>query len=304
MAQADRAALIGIDWGTTSLRAWKVTADGTVLDTRRRDLGILRVPGGDFPAAFAESVGDWHADGLPVLMSGMIGSRQGWAEAAYVPCPADTAALAAHLLSPPGVKQVWIVPGVSLHEAGRRDVMRGEETQIAGALGRGSGVVILPGTHSKWVHVEDGRIADFATFMTGELFDVLVKHSILGRLMTDKPEDDRGFSLGIDAARKEGGGGLSGALFSARTLGLFGDIPAEALRDYLSGLLIGHEVREALARFPAQHTLLIGAPDLARRYDTALRAFGVGASTADEGAAVRGLLGIARQAGLLEEHAR
>jgi 2-dehydro-3-deoxygalactonokinase len=234
-------------------------------------------------------------------MSGMIGSRQGWAEAAYVPCPADTAALAAHLLSPPGVERVWIVPGVSLHEAGRRDVMRGEETQIAGALGAGSGVVVLPGTHSKWVRVEDGRIADFATFMTGELFDVLVKHSILGRLMTGAAEDDGGFGRGLDAARREGGGGLSGALFSARTLGLFGDIPAGALRDYLSGLLIGHELREALARFPAREVLLIGAPDLARRYDTALRAFGVGASSADEGAAVKGLLGIARQADLLEE---
>jgi 2-dehydro-3-deoxygalactonokinase len=301
MAQADRAALIGIDWGTTSLRAWKIAPDGRVLDARRRDLGILRVPGGDFPAAFAESVGDWHAGGLPVLMSGMIGSRQGWAEAAYVPCPADSAALAAHLLSPPGAERVWIVPGVSLHEAGRRDVMRGEETQIAGAVGGGSATVVLPGTHSKWVRVEDGGIADFATFMTGELFDVLVKHSILGRLMTDGACGEDGFGRGLDAARGEGSPGLSGALFSARTLGLFGDVPAEALRDYLSGLLIGHELREALARFPANEVLLIGAPDLARRYDTALRAFSVGASSADEGAAVKGLLGIARQAGLVEE---
>jgi 2-dehydro-3-deoxygalactonokinase len=295
------AALIGIDWGTTSLRAWKIAADGEVLDTRRRDLGILRVPGGDFPAAFAESVGDWHALGLPVLMSGMIGSRQGWAEAAYVPCPADTAALAAHLLAPPGKERVWIVPGVSLKDGARRDVMRGEETQIAGAVGKGSATVVLPGTHSKWVKVEDGRITDFATFMTGELFDVLVKHSILGRLMTDDGEAGAdGFRTGIKAAR-DGMGGLSGALFSVRTLGLFGDIPATGLRDYLSGLLIGHELSEALARFPTSEVLVIGSPDLLRRYAAALQPFGVVTASADEGAAVKGLFGIAGQAGLLEE---
>lgn len=293
-------ALIGIDWGTTSLRAWLIAADGTVLDTRRRDLGILRVAGGDFPAAFAASVGDWHALGLPVLMSGMIGSRQGWAEAPYVPCPADTASLAAHLLALPGMERAWIVPGLSLTEGARRDVMRGEETQIAGAVGDGSAMVVLPGTHSKWVDVAGGRITGFATFMTGELFDVLAKHSILGRLMTGETASEDGFRRGLDATR-EGDAGLSGALFSVRTLGLFGDVPAEALRDYLSGLLIGHELREALARFPAREVLLIGAPNLARRYETALRSFGVGVRSADENAAMQGLLGIARRAGLLTE---
>jgi 2-dehydro-3-deoxygalactonokinase len=296
-----RAALIGIDWGTTSLRAWKIAGDCSVLDARRRDLGILRVPGGDFLAAFKDSVGDWHADGLPVLMSGMIGSRQGWAEAAYVPCPADTALLAAHLLRPAETERVWIVPGLSLTEGARRDVMRGEETQIAGAVGMASATVVLPGTHSKWVEVENGRINRFTTFMTGELFDVLVKHSILGRLMTGDVASEDAFRRGLDTAR-EGIGGLSGALFSVRTLGLFGDMPAEALRDYLSGLLIGHELREALARFPARAVLLIGAPDLARRYETALSGFGVTVKSADEGAAVKGLFGIARQAGLIEEN--
>ena len=294
-------ALIGIDWGTTSLRAWTIAADGSVLDARRRDLGILRVPGGDFPAAFAQSVGDWHGLGLPVLMSGMIGSRQGWAEAPYVPCPADTASLAAHLLSPPGTKRVWIVPGLSLSEGARRDVMRGEETQIAGAVGEdGSATAVLPGTHSKWVRVENGRIVDFATFMTGELFDVLVKHSILGRLMSGDAASDEGFRRGLDAART-GEGGLSGALFSVRALGLFGDVPPDALRDYLSGLVIGHELREALARFPARDVLLIGAASLARRYETALQACGVGVRSADESAAVKGLFGIARRAGLLKD---
>lgn len=298
---SQNAALIGIDWGTTSLRAWLIAEDGGVLDARRRDLGILRVPNGDFPAAFAACVGDWHARGLPALMSGMIGSRQGWAEAPYAACPANTATLAAHLIQPLGYDRVWIAPGVSVSDGGRRDVMRGEETQIAGSVGDGSATVVLPGTHSKWVRVENGRIADFATFMTGELFDVLARHSILGRLfMEDGDSSEDGFQRGVLAAR-DGAEGLSSALFSVRTLGLFGDIPADALRDYLSGLLIGHELREALARYPAREVLVIGSPDLVSRYSAALALFGVAAQSADEAAAVKGLFKIAGQAGLVTE---
>jgi 2-dehydro-3-deoxygalactonokinase len=293
-------ALIGIDWGTSSLRAWKIAANGEVLDARRRDLGILRVAGGDFPAAFAQSVGDWHAAGLPVLMSGMIGSRQGWVEAPYAPCPADDGAIAARLAAVPGTERLWIVPGLSVTDGARRDVMRGEETQIAGAVGEGSAVVVLPGTHSKWVDVKDGTIADFSTFMTGELFDVLTRHSILGRLMEAGGEGDDGFSRGVIAAR-DGAAGLSGALFSVRTLGLFGDVPAGALSDYLSGLLIGHELREALRRFPARDVLVIGSDELVRRYQAALGLFEVATRAADERAAVRGLVAIARRAVLIQE---
>jgi 2-dehydro-3-deoxygalactonokinase len=298
------AALIGIDWGTTSLRAWKIAGDGTLLDTRRRDLGILRVPGNDFAAAFAESVGDWHGEGLPVLMSGMIGSRQGWVEAPYLPCPADLTQLAGQLCPVPGHNCVWIVPGLSLHDSGRRDVMRGEETQIAGAIGNGSGVVILPGTHSKWVRVEGGAIADFATFMTGELYDVLVKHSILGRLMADDPGDREGggFAKGL-AAAQDSDFGLGGSLFSARTLGLFGDVPAGALGDYLSGLLIGHEVREAKSRYPTLRAAVIGSEKLVERYGKAIRLFGIEPRPLGEDAGVNGLVAIARRAGLVKDNA-
>jgi 2-dehydro-3-deoxygalactonokinase len=304
MATPGQAALIGIDWGTTSLRAWMVAADGEVLESRRFDLGILRVPDGDFAAAFAESFGDWHVLGLPALMSGMIGSRQGWVEAPYVACPTDLAALGSHLTSPPGQDRVWIVPGLSLKDGDRRDVMRGEETQIAGAVGDGSGVAVLPGTHSKWVSVEHGRITDFQTFMTGELFDVLRRHSILGRLMPETAaSSDDGFSRGVTSAR-DSEGGLSGALFSTRALGLFGGVPADALSDYLSGLLIGHELREALQRFPARDVLLIGSAALTARYATALDLFGIATRSADEAAAVKGLIQIARHAGLLQGTAR
>jgi len=294
------AALIGIDWGTTSLRAWQIAHDGGVLGARRRDLGILKVAGGDFPAAFAESVGDWRAEGLPVLMSGMIGSRQGWVEAPYVDCPADVSALAANLMAVPGLERVWIVPGLALRDGARRDVMRGEETQIAGAAGDAAATVILPGTHSKWVKAEAGRIADFATFMTGELFEVLARHSILGRLMAGQARGDQGFRRGVGTAR-DTAEGLSGALFSVRTLGLFGDVPPEALSDYLSGLLIGHEIREALRRFPASESMVIGSAELVRRYTLALDLFGVAAQPAEEDAAMAGLFKIAGRAGLIAE---
>ena len=297
---ASEAALVGVDWGTTSLRAWTIGAAGQILEARHRDLGILRVPNGDFASAFAKSVGDWHALGLPVLMSGMIGSRQGWIEAPYVPCPADLAGFGAHLVSPHSQERVWIVPGLSLKDGSRRDVIRGEETQIAGAMGSGSGIVVLPGTHSKWVNVEAGRVIDFATFMTGELFDVLRRHSILGRLMTDGSPNDDGFRLGVLAVR-DGAGGLSGALFSVRALGLFGDVAPEALSDYLSGLLIGHELREALQRFPAPKALVVGSASLTRRYCLALDLFDVRAEPHDENAAVKGLFQIARHAGLMKD---
>ena len=293
------AALIGIDWGTTSLRAWTIAADGSVLESRRVDLGILRVPDGDFRAAFTQTVGDWRSLGLPTLMSGMIGSRQGWVDVPYVPCPTDSAALAAQLAAVPGEEQAWIVPGLSLKDGDRRDVMRGEETQIAGAVGERSALAVLPGTHSKWVTVREGRMTDFTTFMTGELFDVLVKHSILGRLMEGDAADDSGFRRGVTNAH-DGGRGLSGDLFSVRTLGLFGEVQPGALGSYLSGLLIGHELRDALGRAPASEVLVIGSPALSRRYITALEMFGVKAQSADESAAVKGLAVIARRAGLMK----
>lgn len=226
-------ALIGVDWGTTALRAWRIAADGRVLAARQRERGILKLSGGDFRAAFEDCLGDWHAEGGNVLMSGMIGSRQGWVETPYAECPADIAALAGALTAVPGLARVWIVPGLSLRDGARRDVMRGEETQIAGAVGEGSATVVLPGTHSKWARVEGGRIMRFTTYMTGELFELLTRHSILGRLMTGAAEDKDGFRQGVEAAR-DGASGLSGALFSVRSLGLFGDIGPEALSDYLS----------------------------------------------------------------------
>lgn len=261
-------AIILIDWGTTNFRAWLVGGDGAVQDRRVAPRGIMQVEPGGFPAALDEQVGEWRMahPGVPVLMSGMVGSKQGWAEAPYVPCPAGIAELARAVMPVPGEDGVSIVPGMSFEApGGRHDVMRGEEVQIFGALEQGEDgrqVFCLPGTHSKWAAVEDGRVVWFATSMTGEVWSVMSEHSILGRLMESGTLDD------MDAFRQgfmlsEQPGGLLNHRFSVRAEALFGAMPADGLRSYLSGILIGHEVRAMLpvAR-PAGPVTLIGRSDI------------------------------------------
>lgn len=303
-------ALIALDWGTTSLRAWLVAADGTVIDRVAAALGILNVPDGDFAAAFAATVGSWRAasPNLPAVASGMIGSRQGWREAPYVACPASPAAIAGGLtqVETGDGGSMAIVPGLTCVSDGVPDVMRGEETQIAGALvsAPGSRVVVLPGTHSKWAAVaDDGQVTTFTSFMTGEVFAVLCRHSILGRLMVGDATDPDAFDRGVAASA---GAGTPGALlhrvFAARTLGLFERERPEALRGYLSGLLIGAEVVEGLAWRQAvardATPLIVGDRSLAALYERALRQLGAGGQIGPADAALEGLRRIARAAGL------
>ncbi|MBM3538738.1 MAG: 2-dehydro-3-deoxygalactonokinase [Alphaproteobacteria bacterium] len=286
--------MIAVDWGTSSLRAHRLGPDGKVLEKREAPLGILQIQGGDFAAALESQAGDWEAAGeTTILMSGMIGSRQGWSEASYVECPAGAADLARrlHPVAWRG-KTLRIVPGLVDRSGGVPDVMRGEETQLVGALpalGPGRHTICLPGTHSKWVRVEDGRIAGFRTHMTGEVFAVLKQHSILGRLMSEGPDDDAAFGAGVDRAREAGG--LLHHLFGARTRGLFDELPAASLSSYLSGLLIGHELAAEDARAATVHVL--GAPHLARRYLQALERLGRSAAALDPDAAAAGLFRIA-----------
>ncbi len=280
-----------VDWGTTNFRAWLVAADGAVLDHRDAALGIMQVPEGGFPAALDRQVGAWRSThpGLPVLMSGMVGSRQGWAEAPYLSCPASAEGLAGALLDVPGAAGVCIVPGVCRETPdGRHDVIRGEEVQIFGALAdraRSRQVFCLPGTHSKWATVRDRRIDWFATSMTGELYSVMAEHSILGRLMDQSSQDgagpdgagqdgagehdDAAFRQGLALAAEPGG--LLHHLFAVRAEGLFGAVPGAGLRSFLSGIVIGHEVRAmcGLAR-PEGPVTLIGRPDLTRLYAEAI----------------------------------
>ncbi len=304
-------ALIALDWGTSSLRAWLVGADGTSIDHVAGPLGILNVPNGDFAAAFSATVGAWRAasPGLPAIASGMIGSRQGWREAPYVECPATLAAIAGGLaqVETGDGGRMAIVPGLTCVSDGVPDVMRGEETQIAGALAAapGSRIIVLPGTHSKWAAVaDDGRVTGFTSFMTGEVFAVLCRHSILGRLMAGEAIDPGGFERGVAAAARAGTpGALLHRIFAARTLGLFEREQPEALRGYLSGLLIGAEVVEGLSWRQAVAgdavPLIVGDPSLAALYERALRQLGAGARIGPADAALAGLRQIARSAGLL-----
>jgi len=299
---ADRAKLIALDWGTTSLRAYLLGADGAVLERREAPLGILNVEGGDFARAFRGATEGWPR--APALAAGMIGSRQGWREAPYVECPAGLGDVARRLLAVEGAA-LRIAPGVSLIDAdGVPDVMRGEETQIFGACGPGeSGIAVLPGTHSKWALVEGGRIRRFATFMTGEAFAALSEHTILGRLFEGCAPDEAAFARGVAhaALEEKGRGGLLHRLFSARTLGLLGKLPGASLRSYLSGLLIGAELAEALAWLDDAPTrvTVIGGAALARSYRAALEQRGVAAGLAPPDAAATGLLRIARAAGMV-----
>ncbi|SDB84622.1 2-dehydro-3-deoxygalactonokinase [Paraburkholderia lycopersici] len=315
------AALIALDWGTTSLRAYLFDAAGKVLDTRVSTAGIMNLPvpaeEGGFDVAFDEACGLWlgEAPSLPVLAAGMVGSAQGWVQAPYVETPASAQALVAGIVRVRAASgaDVAVVPGV-LEPGALPNVMRGEETQIFGALGAArdeaapqTSLIGLPGTHAKWVVVEGERIARFYTFMTGEVYAALCAHTILGRTMKHPAEPDTAaFLRGVSVAREQGCVGLLATAFSTRTLGLTGQLAAEEQPDYLSGLVIGHELaglEAALARrdvaLAGCAPQLIGAEALCERYRLALRAFGCGNARPVLHATEQGLWRIAVQAGLV-----
>ena len=271
---------IAVDWGTTNRRAWRVGADGAVQDRFADDLGLLAVPDGGFPAAAAairQRLGD-----LPMLMAGMVGSNRGWREAPYVPCPAGVAALARAITwIEPG--RTGIVPGVSQSGAAGADVMRGEEVQVIGALALGrladDGLVCHPGTHAKWIELRGGEIARFRTMMTGELFDLVRSHGILAPQLQDPVADDAGFAAGLDAAAA--GLDVVSGLFGVRARFLLGETIGEPA-SYVSGLLIGSDVRAALGTArAASHVVLIGRPDLCDLYRAALDRHGVRSEQVD-----------------------
>jgi 2-dehydro-3-deoxygalactonokinase len=295
--------MIGVDWGTSSFRAFRLNHGGAVRDRVESGMGILRVPAGGFAATLREAIGPWLAAGEDrVLLSGMVGSRQGWVEAPYLPCPAGAAEIAAALVEVAfDGARVKLVPGLSdADQTDTPEVMRGEETQIIGVLDRlvadaeHEGPVAqeawacLPGSHSKWARIRDRRIVAYRTYLSGEAFAALRGGTILGRMMTDGPHDPRAFARGV--ARAAEPGHLLHHLFGVRTLGLMGRLGEAESASYLSGLLIGHEVRAALPAGALVH--LIGAPVLCGLYADAVVAFGGQAAIMDADAAARGLAAI------------
>ena len=298
--------LIGLDWGTTSCRAYLIGARD-VLARNTDGPGILRVEGGAFGPWFDTMVGAWIATHgvLPIILSGMIGSRQGWKEAPYAKCPAGVADIVKELahIDHDGLA-IALVPGLSTENDAMPDVMRGEETQILGVLalsGMDAGLFLLPGTHSKWVEVSGGRIVSFRTFMTGEVFGALKEHSILGRLMREGAADAEALARGVrEGAALASAGALLNRIFATRTYGLTDKLPETALSDYLSGLLIGAEITEATRQTKSTVTIIASAA-LAPRYTDALRFLGHDSTLAPEDCVAAGHRQIACAAGLIKE---
>lgn len=282
--------MIGVDWGTSSFRAFRIDAAGAVLDRIAAPRGIMTVPDDNFAAVLREQVEPWLADGeTSVLMAGMIGSRQGWVEAPYLPCPASPDELAEALV--PVIfdgASVLLVPGLSdRDESGVPEVLRGEETQLVGVLDAlgGEGTVCLPGSHSKWARLAGGRIEGFATYLSGEAFAAIRSGTILGRMMPNAPHDPEAFARGVQRSGEPGH--LLHHLFGVRTLGLFGSLPEAESASYLSGLLIGTEIRAAMPQGGVVH--LVGATSLCELYREAIALCGGEARIEDEDAAARGL---------------
>lgn len=275
--------LLGIDWGTSNRRAYLIDATGNCLATHEDDQGMLAARG-----RFAESLAALLetmqiAPQIPVVMSGMVGSASGWREVPYLDITIPLDALAGNLVRVEGHdlgRDCLIVPGYCQRTDGI-DVMRGEETQLLGALalGRRDGWVVLPGTHSKWVLLKEGVIQHFATYMTGELFATLAAHGTLAALMTGG-DDESAFEAGVQEARLRAP--LTNSLFRVRARVVAGAKPAAHARDFVSGLLIGTEFAAAEdAAGAAQSIALICSETLHQRYARAAALFGVDAAHLD-----------------------
>lgn len=296
-------ALIALDWGTSNLRASLLDEGGQVLETRAAAGGVMAVPERRFEAALMALAGDWiEAHRGPLIASGMIGSRQGWREAPYAECPAGLAQVAAQLVRVEleAGATLHIVPGLScIGPDGQDDVMRGEETQLWGAALAPGSCCVLPGTHAKWAWLgEGGAVRAFQTFMTGELYAVLVQHSILGRLMQHGHERPEAYAQGVELGLAEHANATH-ALFAARTAGLTGRIEPEGLPDFLSGLLIGIEIGSATRHAAPASVAVLGEEALCARYETALGLAGIGHRRVRSDATTRGQWLVAQAAGLV-----
>jgi 2-dehydro-3-deoxygalactonokinase len=259
---------IAVDWGTTNRRAYLIDSAGRCTNEFEDSDGVLSVAPGAFPQAVSE-IRDKLGD-KPLLLAGMVGSNRGWKDAPYVPCPASIDDLAQNLVWA-GEREA-IVPGVSYIGDGRADVMRGEEVQLLGAVAAGlvdsNALACHPGTHNKWVSLHDARIHSFRTVMTGELFSLLKEHSILSDLLQGKVDDDDAFRRAAKHAVFHES--LPAELFSVRAGVLLGQMKKEEAASFVSGLLIGTDVRIGLSVPTGAQVVAMGRPDLTRLYAAAL----------------------------------
>ena len=266
---------IAVDWGSSNFRAWLFDCGGNVVAVRDvPDGGVLNIASGAFEVTLRAYLGEWLDQAERVTLSGMVTSRNGWVETSYLPCPGSISELHTRAVHRryEGLHCVFL-PGLC-QTTPRPDVMRGEELQILGAMnGRGDEIIVLPGTHSKWAYVHDGSVQNFGTWMTGELFDLVRNKSLAGKLAVESAWNLDAFSEGLEAAGRES---PFAAVFEARSGVLLGTMAPSFVNDYLSGLLIGCEVREAMSlRSIDCPVILVAAPNLVVRYHVALTHFGV-----------------------------
>lgn len=262
---------IAADWGTSNLRVWAMSASGDVLAEASSDQGMGKLSRDGFEPALRDVAGQWINGPMTVVACGMVGARQGWAEAKYdrVPCPAATAGFTKAPTSDPTL-DVRIIPGIC--QDSPADVMRGEETQIAGFLFRNpnwDGVICLPGSHTKWVHISADEVVSFQTYMTGEMFAAISGHTVLKHSVDSTGWDDDVFATAVSEtmSRPER---LAANLFSLRAEGLLHNMTNEAARSRLSGLLVGAELAGSRPYWLGQQVAVIGAGSIARLYVEAL----------------------------------
>lgn len=303
-------AVAAVDWGTTRMRVWLLDADGGIIAERRSDEGMLSAAGIGFAKVLERHLAGMDAPAaLPAIVAGMAGARQGWLEAPYVDTPAsltEVLASAVPVLDAP--RPVRIIPGIAQRDESAPDVMRGEETQLAGIAevrGTGRHLLCMPGTHSKWVDVKDGAVSSFGTWMTGELFSVIsretvLKHSIGGGSLAFRPGNPV-FAAAVRTALEDSDG-VTSRLFGIRAGSLLlGRRPEDAAAQ-LSGLLIGAEIAGVRGRFDPGDgkVILVGSGLMYNLYQTALELAGLSIVQADADAAVRnGLFEAARLCGFV-----
>ena len=263
---------IAVDWGTSHLRAWKMHFDGSILDTLRCDKGMNSVESQQFETVLLSLIAPWLDDKhcTSVLACGMLGSRQGWVEVSYLSTPCAPNAELTQAPTSDARIQVYICPGVK--QLNPADVMRGEETQVAGFLATNpyfSGVICLPGTHAKWVKVSATKIEHFQTFLTGELYGLLAKQSVLRHSIDTDAWHTQAFCDAIEVSLKDPAS-VSAKLFSLRAQSLLENLSAEVANARLSGYLIGLELAASRNYWHAQQVIIIGDQQLAHKYADAL----------------------------------
>lgn len=293
-----KASFIAVDWGTSSFRLWVLASDGTAISESRGLDGMLAAAREGFPQVLDRHLKAADApDNIPILVCGMAGARGGWLEAGYVETPARLSAIADNATPVPDTgRDIRILPGLCQKLEDRPDVMRGEETQLLGAAGElsGSALVCMPGTHSKWVSVMDTKVTGFSTYMTGELYDAITKHTILAApegVAADGP-DSVAFQSAVKTASADPGR-LTSQLFAARSGQILSGLAPEAALAHISGTLIGAEIGCAIAGDENTPVRLVASGRLQALYESAFVALGITFMTIDADKAVRDGLRIA-----------